>query len=431
MQNILKTPRNGCALQGSLQTLQEIKGVIPVIHSTPGCAYQNYLANNSAGFGNSFITTEELPGTNMQERHIIFGGASRLREQIKNTLKVIDGKLYVVLNSCPSAMVGDDVDAMVRESQEQGEKVIDGLAAGFHGDVHYGYSQVLTEVFQSLPKIEKSEVKKEKNLVNIFGILPQKDLFYKGDLEEINRILSAAGIKTNQFFSFEGGAEQLINAKNASLNIVFSRWGEAPAKKLEELYSIPTLTFDSLPLGFDETVDFLKAVVEKLGLDFSLAQDFLTKEASRLNYYFSAIKELFYQQHINRKIDIVADEANAVRYSRFLKKYFGATIASAIITDFVPNEDNPETAKAESLKDLAEKIYFAQDQSEIEKILSFSESTLILGSSLEAPVSERKNVQSQLLVVSYPSYKNLILNKTHAGISGAIQFSEDYVKAVL
>ena len=196
-------------------------------------------------------------------------------------------------------------------------------------------------------------------------------------------------------------------------------------------YSIPTLTFDSLPLGFDETVDFLKAVVEKLGLDFSLAQDFLTKEASRLNYYFSAIKELFYQQHINRKIDIVADEANAIRYSRFLKKYFGATIASAIITDFVPNEDNPETAKAESLKDLAEKIYFAQDKSEIEKILSFSESTLILGSSLEAPVSEKKNIQSQLLVVSYPSYKNLILNKTHAGISGAIQFSEDYVKAVL
>ena len=169
MQNILKTPRNGCALQGSLQTLQEIKGVIPVIHSTSGCAYQNFLANKASGFGKSFISTEELPGTDMQERHIIFGGASRLREQIKNTIKVIDGKLYVVLNSCPSAMVGDDVDAMVRESQEQGEKVIDGLSAGFHGDVHYGYSQILTEVFQNLSKVDKSEVNKEKNLVNILA----------------------------------------------------------------------------------------------------------------------------------------------------------------------------------------------------------------------------------------------------------------------
>ena len=172
-------------------------------------------------------------------------------------------------------------------------------------------------------------------------------------------------------------------------------------------------------------------MAEKLGLDFSPAQDFLAKEAARLQFYFSAIKELFYQHHLNRRIDIVADEANAVRYSRFLKKYFGALINTAVITDFVPNDDNPETAKAESLKEIADKIYFAQDQSEIEKILSFSESTLILGSSLEAQASEKKSPQKKLLVVSYPSYKNLILNRTHAGITGAIQLAEDFVKAVL
>ena len=429
MQNILKTPRNGCALQGSLQTLQEIKGVIPVIHSTSGCAYQNFLANKASGFGKSFISTEELPGTDMQERHIIFGGASRLREQIKNTIKVIDGKLYVVLNSCPSAMVGDDVDAMVRESQEQGEKVIDGLSAGFHGDVHYGYSQILTEVFQNLSKVDKSEVKKEKNLVNIFGILPQKDLFYKGDLEEITRILSAAGIKVNQFFGYSGGAEQLVNAKNASLNIVFSRWGQAPADKLEELYSIPTLTFDALPFGFDESADFIKLVSEKLGLDFAPVQDFLAKEAARLDYYFSSLKEVFYQNHLNKEVDIVADEAVAKRYARFLKKYFNSKINTVIITDFLPNDDNPESAKTESLKELAEKIYIAQDQSEIEKILSFTESGLILGSSLENKIAAKKAVPN--LVVSYPSYNNLILNKSHAGITGAIQFAEDYIKAAL
>ncbi|MCR5766413.1 MAG: hydrogenase [Treponema sp.] len=429
MQNILKTPRNGCALQGSLQTLQEIKGVIPVIHSTSGCAYQNFLANKASGFGKSFISTEELPGTDMQERHIIFGGASRLREQIKNTIKVIDGKLYVVLNSCPSAMVGDDVDAMVRESQEQGEKVIDGLSAGFHGDVHYGYSQILTEVFQNLSKVDKSEVNKEKNLVNIFGILPQKDLYYKGDLEEITRILSAAGIKVNQFFAYEGGSEQLVNAKNASLNIVFSRWGQAPADKLEELYSIPTLTFDALPFGFDESADFIKLVSEKLGLDFAPAQDFLAKEAARLDYYFSSLKEVFYQNHLNKEVDIVADEAVAKKYARFLKKYFNSKINTVIITDFLPNDDNPESAKTESLKDLAEKIFIAQDQSEIEKILSFTESSLILGSSLENKIASKKAVPN--LVVSYPSYKNLILNKSHAGIIGAIQFAEDFVRAVL
>ena len=163
MQKILKNPRNGCAFQGALQTIQAIKNAVPVVHSTAGCAYQSYLAGLASAA--PFIRTDEVPGTNMQERHIIFGGASRLREQIKNTLKVIDGKLYVVLNSCPSAMVGDDVDAMVREVQEQGEKVIDGLSAGFHGDVHYGYQQILTEIFQNLPKIENSEVTRKAHYV--------------------------------------------------------------------------------------------------------------------------------------------------------------------------------------------------------------------------------------------------------------------------
>lgn len=429
MQTILKTPRNGCALQGSLQTIQEIRGAVPIIHSTSGCAYQNFLANQAAGFASSFIPTEEIPGTDMQERHIIFGGASRLREQIKNTLKVIDGKLYVVLNSCPSAMVGDDVDAMVREVQEQGEKVIDGLSAGFHGDVHFGYQQILTEIFQNLPKIENTGVQKEANLVNIFGLLPQKDLFFKGDLEEIKRILGALGIRANTFFGKENGSEELLSAKNAALSIVFSRWGKGPAEKLSSLYSIPTLEFDSVPLGLSETHDFLKKVAEKLALDFSPAENFLSEEAERLDYYFSGIREIFYQNHLSKKIDIVGDEANVVRYANFLKKTFNAKIQTAVITDFFPSEDNPESAKAESLRNLAENVFIAQDATEIEKILLYTESSLILASSLESDAALKKG--ASLLTVSYPAYKAVILNRTHAGTLGAISFTEDFLKAVI
>ena len=429
MQTILKTPRNGCAFQGALQTVQEIKNVIPIVHSTTGCAFQNFLANSAAGFTTSFIPTEEIPGTDMQERHIIFGGASRLREQIKNTLKVIDGKLYVVLNSCPSAMVGDDVDAMVREVQEQGEKVVDGLQAGFHGDVHYGYQQILTEIFQNLPKVENSGVQKEANLVNIFGIVPQKDLFFKGDLEEITRVLASLGIKANTFFGKEDGSEELLNAKNASLNIVFSRWGNAPAEKLNALYNIPTLSFESLPLGLEETAEFLKKVANALSLDFSPAEKFLEEEAKKLDYYFSSLLEIFYQNHLAKTVDIVGDEATVIKYANFLKTHFNAKIATAIITDFFPSDDNPESAKAESLKNVAEKIFIAQDATEIEKILRYTESNLILGSSLEESVAEKKGVP--LLVVSYPAYHTVILNRTHAGITGALAVAEDFVATTL
>ena len=429
MQKILKSPRNGCAFQGALQTVLAIKNAVPVVHSTAGCAYQNYLANSASGLASPFITADEVPGTNMQERHIIFGGASRLREQIKNTLKVIDGKLYVVLNSCPSAMVGDDVDAMVREVQEQGEKVIDGLSAGFHGDVHYGYQQILTEIFKNLPKIENSGAQKEGKLVNIFGIIPQKDLFYKGDLEEIKRILSSLGVKANTFFGKEDGSEELLKAKNASLNIVFSRWGEAAADKLTELYSIPTISFDSIPLGLEETAEFLKKVAEALKLDFAGAEAFLAEEEAELAYYFSGIRELYYQNHLAKTVDIVGDEASVIKYSKFLKKYFGAEIATAVITDFFPSDDNPESAKAESLEGLAEKIYFAQDATEIQRLIRYTESNLILASALEKGTAEKK--KAPLLQVSYPAGDKVILNRTHAGLRGAVEVAEDYLREVV
>ncbi len=37
MADIIKNPRNGCALHGALQTVQEIDGVVPVVHANAGC----------------------------------------------------------------------------------------------------------------------------------------------------------------------------------------------------------------------------------------------------------------------------------------------------------------------------------------------------------------------------------------------------------
>ena len=42
MSNVIKNPRNGCALHGALQTVQEIKGAVPVVHANAGCGVVNY-----------------------------------------------------------------------------------------------------------------------------------------------------------------------------------------------------------------------------------------------------------------------------------------------------------------------------------------------------------------------------------------------------
>jgi nitrogenase molybdenum-iron protein beta chain len=49
------------------------------------------------------------PSTNVAEKEIIFGGEGRLEEQIRTTVELIDGDLYVVISGCQVEMIGDDI----------------------------------------------------------------------------------------------------------------------------------------------------------------------------------------------------------------------------------------------------------------------------------------------------------------------------------
>ncbi|MDO4322949.1 MAG: nitrogenase component 1 [Lachnospiraceae bacterium] len=427
MQMSVKSPRNGCALHGALQAVEAIRKAVPIVHSNPGCAIQNELAARAAGAGKGWIGDSTIPGTGVQERHIIFGGASRLREQIKNTVKVIDGELYVVLNSCASAMVGDDVGAMTKESREQGEPVVDCLTAGFHGDGHYGYSRVMTELLQKVPQLGMEAPEKNEKSVNLLGILPGRDVCFRGNLEELKRILEGVGLEVRTFFGAENGVEELKKAPGTGLNLVFSKWGQEAAEKMEQLYGIPYLTFPSVPVGILEVRNMLLAVAERLGIQAEVAESFLQKEEERFRYYFRPVLEELYEENTRKSIGLVGDESTVTAAGAFLREYFGAVIKTAVITDYF-GAGNAAEKRKELPEDFAEDVYFTQDQGEISGILEQSEIDLLLGSSLEREIAGKKHIP--LLELSYPVYDKAALGRTYAGINGAVRLAEDYLTLI-
>lgn len=407
MSKVIKNPRNGCALHGALQTVQEINGAVPVVHANAGCGVVNYLANQNASGGNGNYSGFQIPGTAAQERHVIFGGASRLREQIKNTIKVVKGDLYVILNSCESAMVGDDVDAMTREIVEQGEPVVDTLVAGFNGGSHYGYEQVLADIFKSIDEVKKSEVEKNPKLVNIFGIVPQKDPYWQGNLEEISRILNSVGLEANVFFGTEGGVQDLVQAKNAALSIVFSKWGEVPAQVLNERHDVPYIVRPSLPLGAKGIEDLLQAIGEKLTLEADRVQSFLDKEKAYEKNLLYRVRDYIIEQDLSRDAVIVGDEEQVNRLSEFLTNTLGVEVPATVITDDIKG---------------------ATDQKEIDDIIRSSRAQVIFGSSLEKNISNQLGIP--LIQISYPIFDKLILNEANIGTKGEISFIEEYVTVV-
>ena len=119
MANYVERPRFSCALAGALTTVTALPRGIPILHASPGCA-GNAAWTQLGGGGlqtGGYCATLSVPSSNIQENEVVFGGAERLREQLKHTLDVIDGDIYVVITGCVPAMIGDDVAAVVRGFQ--------------------------------------------------------------------------------------------------------------------------------------------------------------------------------------------------------------------------------------------------------------------------------------------------------------------------
>ena len=432
MAHVTESCRNGCGLHGAIWAAASINGVIPIVHSNSGCAMQNYLAGRSGGVGGGRLGGFEIPGTNVIEKQVIFGGGSRLREQIKNTVKVVNGSLYIVLNGCESAMVGDDAAGMTGEAADQGLPVACCRTAGLHGDSRCGYSRVMWDLIEGARGALKNAgtggpPEDGRRVVNVFGILPGTDIFFRGDVGEITRILEGMGLRVNAFFGPGGGFDELVSAPDADLSIVFSEWGRFAGDNLEEKYGVPQVVLPSLPVGFDAVNDMARVIAEKLGTDGRFTDDvekFIERER-RYSLFFLEILDDYYDETAGTPIAIVGDASSVVGIGGFLKNYLGAVVREAIVTD---SFGGAERLTSSLLGGIAQNVSHSRDGHEIREILKHSSVEIVLGSSIEA--ESAKYLNAGHLVISFPG-RGAVMNRTYCGTRGAVLLTEDYLSKVM
>ncbi|MBV4428069.1 nitrogenase component 1 [Clostridium tyrobutyricum] len=428
--SIVEVSRNSCAFSGALQVVESIEKVVPIVHSTAGCTIQQYLGVNkvSGNKGSGYAGGVQASSSNVIEKQIIFGGTSRLREQIKNTIKVMDADLYVVLSGCATELVGDDIPAMTKEAQEQRYPVINIQTPGFKGDIHYGYEVTLRTLIEQLHKIYEVASERVKGLVNVFGVIPNQDVFWQGNLFELKRILESIGLKVNTLFGLGQNIENWRQVPNAELNLVFSPWGIKAAKYLKDKYNIPYLNFESLPVGLSSTSSFIEKVGNQLSIDENKINEFIKNEESKLNYYLENIADFYYEYNLQKEFAIVSETGYTLGIIEFLVE-IGFIPKTIIITDI--SEDNYEDnyrkyldKKLHALLPLNQvNLYFEEDLEKINEIIKNSEVELILGSSLENKISDEINVPVQH--ISFPIWDSVILDKTYIGYKGATTLLED------
>lgn len=191
-------------------------------------------------------------------------------------------------NGCIGELVGDDIGSVVSEFQEEDVPIVFAETGGFKGNNFVGHEIIVKAIIdQYVDKFAVNKDVKEKVLINVWTELPYQSPFWRGDLEEIKRILEGAGFKVNILFGNKSaGVSEWKTIPNAEFNLVLSPWlGLKTAKYLERKYNQPYLHIPVLPIGAKQTAEFIRKVVDFAGIDNTKAEEFIKKEEEDYYYY--------------------------------------------------------------------------------------------------------------------------------------------------
>ena len=424
MSQVTENPKGGCVLAGINSVLGAIDRVCPIYHSGPGCCMQTTAADQgqSGHKSSRFVSSVSLPSTNMLEKEVVFGGTEKLRTTVQGAIDIIDADAYFVLTGCTAGIIGDDIVSVTEEFQDKGYSVYPIETPGFVGDSNLGYETVWTTMIN---QVIEEDVPKDDKLVNIFGIIPYHDPFWSGALEEIDRILSALGLKVNTFFTKHQGIETNRKCSGAALNIIINPWlFKGPAKKMEQKFGIPSIRVPGLFVGATDTTKFVRQVAEAMHLDQEIVDKVIAAEEEYVyDYLAQSVGVVSW-----KRFAVVADANNAVGITRYLANDFSFTPVLVIVSEplFRQEDKGRIVAQIEDLEYAKPpKVIFASDQYEINQALREEEEeiTLLIGSSNEREVALEKDIQ--FILAAFPMNERLVFNRTYAGYRGSLTFTED------
>lgn len=430
--SVISDVRYACAV-GATNTVVAIKGAVPIANCSPGCqlkttamlTFENgFQGSVAAGGGN-------MPSANSTENDVVFGGIKTLDELIKSTLKIYEGDLFVVLTGCVGELIGDNVPDLVSNYQRAGYPIVYANTAGFKGNNLYGHEVVVDAIIDQFVGDYQGE--KKKGLINLWFETPYYNQNWRGDYQELARILRGAGFEVNVLFGAENpGVEAWKRIPQAQFNLVVSPWvGIKNAEHLQKKYNQPYLHIPEIPVGEEATAKFIRQVVEYAGIDKAQSEQFIRQEADIYYYYLEHFSEFFaeYWYGMPSEFVVTADAAYALAYSKFLADQIGLIPKKVIITDNTPEKYRPaitEYFKNNISEGVSIDVIFEEDgyvvEQEIESVEFTSGKPLILGTSWELTLADKKG--ALFFEVSTPSSETLIVNRSHIGYRGALQFLE-------
>ena len=398
-----------CKFWTAFQVLNGIRHVAPVIHGPKGCTYSVASAYKMRGCEYRGVPLEPTSCTAQDEADVVYGGEGKLLEAVKEADRRYNPELIVILSCCCSGIVGDDVETVAQlAAREVNARVIAIRSEGFGGDFRSGYE----DAFRVLMDLMEPRREVMKGTINIIGSREGPTYTeWVGDLDELERLVLAMGVKINGFLCGGCTVEQIRRAASVELNASWCYdWGQKLGDLMEERFGVPYARTGQ-PYGPRATEEWLMGVAVPLGLERQV-RAVIDREMAALGEELGTLQRCFEGKTALIEISEFPGPIRALSLARMAEE-FGAHPVVINLHPYTVKErmpsikfllqqgQNPEVILTQGIFALGTFRASADTQAEVEMVARQYGNALYLGSPLRQLGIPQVNMTT---ITGYPQY---------------------------
>ena len=289
-------PAKACQPLGAVFAALGFEKTLPFVHGSQGC-----VAYYRSHFSRHFKEPTSCVSSSMTEDAAVFGGQGNMIDGLANAYNMYKPKMIAVSTTCMAEVIGDDLNAFIKNSKEKGSVPAEfdipfAHTPAFVGSHVTGYDNVMKGILEhfwdgkakTVPALER----KPNEKINFLGGF---DGYTVGNLREIKRILGLMGVDytvvgdtsdvwdtptDGQFRMYDGGTtlEDAANALHAKATISMQEFCTEKTLAFIGSRGQEVVSFNH-PIGVGGTDQFLMAVSRITGKPIGPE---LTRERGRL-----------------------------------------------------------------------------------------------------------------------------------------------------
>ena len=334
--------RVGCGLAG-IYTALSIGGVLPIMHSGPGCIHAISSVLSVANGGQNPVPYMEsvVPSSNLSEAEVVFGASDKLRSVLEHSLRYYKAEIFLLVTGCSAEIIGEDVYEIAEQYTTPEKTVLHVPLPGFKGNNVWGHHQVLSALIDGYVE-EYGEREVVPKRVNVWGVVPHYDPMWVGTLEKLEALLRRIGLEPNIIYSPWGGIDALKKIPTAEYNLLLSPWTDLDiVKKLERKFDTPYIHFPYMPIGPTAEAELIRKLTETFGLDEAFTESVIKERTDRYFYYFDRNLVWLFDMHNQRSLPREFFTNASASASLSITKYFVSDLGLSPRKIFLP-EDVPK-----------------------------------------------------------------------------------------